>query len=150
MRSARPITPGSDGGPVDDEQAFDFTEAELYGALRLEMPDDDARLQARRAADALRAGSAWATSDALLLLLSIGTGSGDEKVRRILRALREARYATWSLERREVDGGSPLSEKALRHRWSALTAEEDRDWRHRRDALRRSLDERGERDGDAA
>lgn len=135
--------------PQPDPLEFDFTEAEIYAALRLVAPDEEARLQAAGFARAYRPGMSWAMDDeGLLQLLAIGSESGAARVRRIRNALREARYDHWLSEQRARDHAA--SSVDLAHRWRDLGAEEEEGWQTRLAARRRALGSRGNLPPDSA
>jgi len=104
----------------DHRTDFDFTAEELFQAFRLVLPDDDARRDAEALHEALAPGMDWATSEELLLLLSVATASGREKVDRI--------RADWHAEL------PPEAASAEEQRWDA-----------RREETRSTLREQGKR-----
>jgi len=127
---------------MPDDFDFDFTDAELFEAFRLLASDEDARAQTEAVRSALLPGMAWAASTELLLLLSLGTDSGHEKVERIRRAGQEARL-TVEL-RSESEAGEPgLSESELMARVRDAVVTEDASWQAQRIEMRRSLRDQG-------
>lgn len=101
-----------------DQTDFDFSYEELFEAFRLVLSDADARRDADALRAALEPGMDWATSEEMLLLLSIATASGRAKVDRIRDAL--------NAERLEEDASA-----------------EKRRWKVRREEMRRTLREEG-------
>jgi hypothetical protein len=120
-----------------DALDFDFTEDEMYRALRLVASEAEAREQATAFAAAYEPGMNWATSDHLLLLLSLGSGSARTRVDRIRRALQESRRETW-LQQQHAERVGDADALA---RWADVLAAEDEDWSRRLSELRRQLKE---------
>lgn len=128
-----------------DEFDFDFTEDEMYCALRLVTSDAEARQQANVFASAYEPGMDWATSEHALLLLSLRSESARARVERIRRAMQESRRDTW-LQRQHAER---IGESAdvLARRWADLVAAEDEDWTRRLSQLRRQLQKEGKLGG---
>jgi hypothetical protein len=126
-----------------DDLAFDFTEDEMYRALRLVASDAEAREQAAAFAAANAPGMDWATSEHALLLLSLGSESASTRVQRIRRAVQESRRDTW-LQQQHREG---VSEADALARWADVIAGEDEDWTRRLSELRRQLKEEGKLGG---
>lgn len=129
-------------GPADvsmvipDPLEFDFTETEVFFALRLVTDDHEARRQAVAFAQAYRPGMNWAIdNDGLLQLLALGSESGAARVERLRKGLQARRYDHWAADERRADPS--VSEAELARRWADVTAAEDRDWAVRLDARRR-------------
>lgn len=132
--------PSSTQGTMSDPLAFDFTEAEIYAAFRLVAPDAEARQGARAFARAYDPGLDWGASERTLLLLSLGTDTGNGRVERIRRALQEDRYPIWLAEE---GGRDARSAGDLSSDWADHIAAEDREWAAKRAELRRALREQG-------
>ena len=127
---------------MPDDFDFDFTDAELFEAFRLLGSDEEARAQTEAVRSALMPGMDWAASTELLLLLSIGTDSGHDKVERIRKVGQEARL-TVEL-RRESEAGKPvLSDSELMARVRDAVVAEDARWKAQRNEMRRSLRDQG-------
>lgn len=124
-----------------DALEFDFTEAELYGALRLVTSDAEARQQAHALAREFTAGMDWAASEQTLMLLSLASERAYTRVEQIRRQEQNGRRATEIFRQR--DSGRGPSADELARRWAELIAAENREWEARRTALRRSLQGRG-------
>jgi hypothetical protein len=121
-----------------DDLEFDFTELEVYAAMRLVVPEAEARRQAAAFAEAYRPGTDWAIDDdGLLLLLSLGSESGAARVQRLRNALRQGRYDQWLSDERRRDPS--ISAAELAGRWSELILAEERDWSLRLAERRREL-----------
>jgi hypothetical protein len=117
---------------------FDFTEDEMYRALRLVASSEaEAREQAAAFAAAYVPGMNWATSEHLLLLLSLGSESARTRVDRIRRALQEGRRETWLREQHT----ERIGEADALARWTDVLAVEDEDWTRRLSEFRRQLEE---------
>ena len=128
--------------PQPDPLEFDFTEAEIYAALRLVASESDARRQASDFAASYRPGMSWAMDDdGLLQLLALGSESGAARVERLLRALRDARFDGWRSDQLLAD--PRLSDSELSRRWAQLVEAEDREWVARLDERRRALRSQG-------
>jgi hypothetical protein len=124
-----------------DEFDFDFTEDEMYRALRLVSSEAEAREQATAFAATYEPGMDWATSEHALLLLSLGSESARDRVERIRRAMQESRRDTWLQQQEAERIGEPP--EALAVRWSDLVAAEDEDWGRRLFELQQRLQEEG-------
>lgn len=127
---------------MSDDFDFDFTDAELFEAFRLLGPDSEARHQTQAIRSALMPGMGWAASRETLLLLSIGSESGHEKVERIRKAGQEARL-TVTLRREMEEGGSAVSESELMARVRDAIVAEDARWQLERAEMRRALRDKG-------
>jgi hypothetical protein len=123
-----------------DDLDFDFTEDEMYRALRLVASEAEAREQAAAFATAHAPGMNWATSESTLFLLSLGTESGRTRVERIRRAIQESLRDTW-LQQQDA---ARVGEADALARWADLLAAEDEDWTRRLSEFRRQLEEEGE------
>lgn len=126
-----------------DDLDFDFTEDEMYCALRLVVSDAEAREQAAAFAAAHAPGMDWATSESTLFLLSLGSESGRTRVDRIRRAIQESRRDTWLQQQHAARVG----EAEALARWADVLAREDADWTRRLSELRRQLQEEGKLGG---
>jgi hypothetical protein len=126
-----------------DDLDFDFTEDEMYRALRLVASEAEAREQAVAFAAANAPGMDWATSEHALLLLSLGSESASTRVQRIRRAMQESRRDTWLQKQYQERVGQA---DALA-RWADVLAGEDEDWNRRLSELRRQLQEEGKLGG---
>ncbi|HEU4453349.1 MAG TPA: hypothetical protein VFR81_09825 [Longimicrobium sp.] len=127
---------------MPDDFDFDFTDTELFEAFRLIVSDEEARARTKAVRSALVPGTDWAASAELLLLLSIGTDSGHDKVERIRKVGQEARL-TVEL-RGESEAGNPmLSDSELMARVRDAVVAEDARWQAQRDEMRRSLRDQG-------
>ncbi|MBW3572579.1 MAG: hypothetical protein KY467_15865 [Gemmatimonadetes bacterium] len=126
-----------------DDLDFDFTEDEMYRALRLIVSDAEAREQAAAFAAEYEPGMDWATSEHVLLLLSLGSESARTRVDRIREALQESRRETWLRDQHAARVG----EADALARWADVIAAEDEDWTRRLSALRRQLQEEGKLGG---
>ena len=120
-----------------DDLDFDFTEDEMYRALRLVASEAEAREQAAAFAAADVPGMNWATSEHLLLLLSLGSESARTRVNRIRVALQDSRRETWLREQH----AERVGEADAVARWADVLAAEDEDWTRRLSELRRQLGE---------
>lgn len=120
-----------------DDLDFDFTEEEMYRALRLVVSEAEAREQAAAFAAAYVPGMNWATSEHALLLLSLG--SVRTRVERIRRALQQSRRDTWLQEQQ----AERVGEADALARWADVLAAEDEAWTRRLSELRRQLQEEG-------
>jgi hypothetical protein len=109
---------------MTDPSAFDFTESEIYAALRLGASEEEARRGAREFVRAYTPGMDWGMSERTLLLLSLATESGNERVERIRRAMQEDRYSDWRLE---ADTRHRRSAGELSRAWADHLAIEDRE-----------------------
>src|SRR5687768_1943735 len=116
-----------------DDLDFDFTEDEMYRALRLVASEAEAREQAAAFAAAHARGMNWATSESTLFLLSLGSESGRTRVERIRRAIQESLRDTWL---QQQDAARLGAAEAL-SRWADLLAGEDEDWTRRLSEFRR-------------
>jgi ABC-type sugar transport system substrate-binding protein len=125
-----------------DGLGFDFTEDEMYRALRLVASETEARQQAATFAAEYEPGMDWATSEHALLLLSLGSETARARVERIRRAMQESRRDTW-LQQQQIEriGESP---DGLAQHWADVVAREDEDWARRLSELRRRFQEEGE------
>jgi hypothetical protein len=127
---------------MTDEAAvrFDFTQDELFRAFRLVVSDEDARRDAGAVAAAVRAGAQdWATSEQVLILISLGSESGNIKVERIRKAQQAARFEGWMQQK----AGAALDLADLRREWSEIANAENVAWQERRASFRRTLEEQG-------
>jgi hypothetical protein len=123
--------------PQPDPLEFDFTEAEMYAALRLVASESEARHQAAQFAASYRPGMSWAMDDdGLLQLLALGSESGARRVERLLRALRDGRFDGWRSDQLLADPRLPDAE--LARRWARLAEVEDQEWDARLDERRRA------------
>lgn len=120
-----------------DDLDFDFTEDEMYRALRLVASEAEAREQAATFAAAHAPGMDWATSESTLFLLSLGSESGHTRVERIRRAIQESRRDTWLQQQHAARVG----EAEALARWADVLASEDADWTRRLSEFRRQLEE---------
>lgn len=120
-----------------DDLDFDFTEDEMYLALRLVASEAEAREQAAAFAAAHAPGMDWATSESALFLLSLGSESGRTRVERIRRAIQESRRDTWLQQQHAALEG----EAEALARWADVLASEDADWTRRLSEIRRQLEE---------
>jgi|GEM_PF-4924870 len=121
-----------------DDLDFDFTEDEMYRALRLVASSEaEAREQAAAFAAAHAPGMDWATSESTLFLLSLGSESGRTRVERIRRAIQESLRDTW-LQQQDA---ARLGEAEALARWADELAREDADWTRRLSEFRRQLEE---------
>ena len=120
-----------------DDLDFDFTEDEMYRALRLVASEAEAREQAAAFAAAHAPGMDWATSESTLFLLSLGSESGCTRVERIRRAIQESRRDTWLREQH----AERVGEADALARWADVLAAEDEDWTRRLSEFRRQLEE---------
>lgn len=85
---------------MNDALDFDFTEEELRLALRLVLGEDEARRKASEVVGELAPDMDWAASEGMLLALSLGSESGDRKVRRLHAASHLANdEALWEQKR---------------------------------------------------
>jgi hypothetical protein len=112
---------------------FDFSEEELFRALSLALPESEARREARAVASALMPDIDWATSEETLLLLSLGTETGNAKVESLRRQEQAQRRIVWMRARRGA------TEVDLRREWDEIVTGEDQEWAARRDAMRQNL-----------
>lgn len=128
---------------MSDELDFDFTDAELFAAFRLVTSEAEARRQTEEVRSAWTTGMDWAASTELLLLLSVGSDTGREKVERIRKAGQEARLAT-AVRRETGTSGTAPSDGELMERVQAAVVEEDRRWEEQRSEMRRALRGEGE------
>jgi hypothetical protein len=126
----------------DDDLKFDFTDTELFEAFRLLVSDAEARQQTEALRSALMPGMDWAASRETLLLLSIGSESGHEKVERIRKVGQEERL-TVALRREMEAGGPALSDSELMARVRDAIAAEDTRWEVERTDMRRALRDKG-------
>jgi hypothetical protein len=126
-----------------DDLDFDFTEDEMYRALRLVASEAEAREQAAAFAAAYAPGMNWGTSEHALLLLSLGSESARTRVERIRRAMQESRRDTW-LQQQHAER---VGEADALARWADVLAAEDEDWTRRLSELRRQLQEEGKLGG---
>jgi hypothetical protein len=126
----------------DDDLKFDFTDTELFEAFRLLVSDAEARQQTEALRSALMPGMGWAASRETLLLLSIGSESGHEKVERIRKVGQEERL-TVALRREMEAGGPALSDSELMARVRDAIAAEDTRWEVERTDMRRALRDKG-------
>lgn len=129
------------GDPLD----FDFTEEEVYRALRLEVPEAEARRQAAAFAAAYEPGMDWAASEDTLLYLSLGSEAGRARVDRIRHSMQADRRERWLQHQRQQ--GAPDSPEELMRRWGEVLAADDRNWMRRIAELRRRLEEEGKLGG---
>jgi len=123
---------------MSSEGAFDFTESEIYQALRLRLLDTEAREQARSVAAAATPGLDWATSEELLLLLALGSESGREKVQRLRHEEQSGRFSTWV--RQERASGAESSPDQFQRRWRTVVDAEDQVWEERLESAKRALE----------
>lgn len=137
-----PLSDISSQMPQPDPLEFDFTEAEMYAALRLVAPESEARRQAAEFAAAYQPGMSWAMDDdGLLQLLALGSESGAGRVERLRRALRQARYDGWRSDQLLAD--PRLTGAELGYRWAQLIEADDNGWVARLDERRRVLRSQG-------
>jgi hypothetical protein len=120
-----------------DDLDFDFTEDEMYRALRLVASEAEAREQAAAFAAAHAPGMDWATSESTLFLLSLGSESGRTRVERIRRAIQESGRKTFLQQQHAARVG----EAEALARWADVLAREDADWTRRLSGFRRQLEE---------
>lgn len=120
-----------------DDLDFDFTEDEMYRALRLIVSDAEAREQAAAFAAAHAPGMDWATSEPTLFVLSLGSESGRTRVERIRRAIQESRRDT-GLQQQDA---ARLGEADALARWADVLAAEDEDWTRRLSEFLRQLED---------
>jgi hypothetical protein len=125
---------------MSDSLEFDFTEEEMYAALRLVAPDAEARDAARAFAHAHRPGLDWGTSERTLLLLSLATDTGADRVERLRRAEQESQRSGWVQDAQRRGGGSAAE---LTRAWQDLIAAEDRAWAAKGSELRHTLTQEG-------
>ena len=132
-----------------DEQGLDadFTEHEIYCALRLQVPDAEARSQASDFARAYVSGMDWSTSDAMLLYLSVGSESGRARVERIRRSVQLQLRTAWVA--RERQRNPTASEDEVTQAWARSAEAAEREWDERVAGLRRELGEQGLLPGDS-
>lgn len=128
--------------PQRDPLDFDFTEEEMYAALRLVVPTSEARRQAAAFAASYQPGMSWAIDDdGLLQLLALGSEGGAQRVERLLRALRQARYDGWRSDQLLAD--PRLLDADLARRWAQAADTEDAEWATRLSDRRRELQSQG-------
>lgn len=124
---------------------FDFSDEEMYRALRLVVSEAEARQQATAFAAEYEPGMDWATSEHALLLLSLGSETARARVERIRRAMQESRRDTWLQQQQSEQIGEPPD--GLAQRWAAVVETEDEEWTRRLSELRRQLQEEGKLGG---
>jgi hypothetical protein len=122
---------------MDDGLRFDFSENEMFQALRLVVSESEAREQAAAYAQQYEPGMDWATSDDALLLLALGSETGRERVARIRRAVQASHHEGW------VQRHSRASSSDVERRWAELIATEDAAWTTRLSDLRQRLQQEG-------
>lgn len=130
----------------DKAPDLDFTEHEVYCALRLQIPDTEARSQASDFAQAYSRGMDWATSDAMLLYLAVGSKSGRARVERIRRSMVFQLCEDWMM--RERQRNEAASEEELADAWIQHVEATRREWDARIAALTRELRHQGLLPGD--
>jgi hypothetical protein len=131
-----------------DETALDpnFTEREVYCALRLQLPDAEARGQAADFAHSYVPGMDWATSEGMLLYLAVGSESGSARVDCIRRSMQLQLRAAWVAKERKHDPAA--SDAEVTRAWTQHVEGAERDWRARIAALRQELMAEGRLPGD--
>jgi hypothetical protein len=122
---------------MDDGFRFDFTEDEMFHALRLVVSEFEAREQAAAYAQQHEPGMGWATSEDALLLLALGSETAREGVERIRRAEQASRHVGW------VQRHPRASSADVERRWAELIATEDAVWATRLSDLRQRLQQEG-------
>lgn len=122
---------------MDDGLRFDFSENEMFQALRLVASESEAREQAAAYAQQYEPGMDWATSEDALLLLALGSETAREGVERIRRAEQASRHVGWA--QRHPSASSADVER----RWAELIATEDATWATRLSDLRQRLQQEG-------
>jgi hypothetical protein len=115
---------------------FEFcsTEEELFRALRLAFPSPTRGARREAVVAALSPGCDWATSETTMILLSLGSETGQEKVEDLRRQEQATRRVPWMRDR-----PAGVSSEQRGREWDLLVAEEDRAWAALRESTRRSL-----------